>query len=1111
MGIAVGLAVTLFLVNPAAALTAIERFTLPFGGIDWPRQTKILDVEYKERVARGEPYSIRARIAGVVPEYASVVFEGIVPARQTFALKSPPQGAAKAGDASANAGEGNLNARLDRVEHNFRFRIEANDAATGWYEVAVQPPPVLVPLNGRASPQLSLRFPTYTDLPPLELPDGNGSIDAVVGTRVTLKAAVDRPVARAWIEYHPDQPLARVGAFTGLLGARDGTGLITQTVAYNRVAENIPVHIEGGRILSVDFVPVVRGMYGLHFEDETGLGNTRLFDLRLQPDPAPTVTLERPSPARDNLSVLADAEITLRLTAQDPQFAIRSTFLSYRIKRAGMDLQFAGPSGERSVEHRVPLYDHAGTGAALPHFMRLSAAPLNLPARPFRLRPTQIRNSGRLALAELAPPAGLFVGDVIALQACADDFDDVSVFKEPGRSAEIELHIVSRQVLDDILNRAQTQVQEELLRLRKEQQEASDRVVGPKIRWEKTGKLRPQEVDQLLQAEQMQQQIRARVGDKEEGLRGEVSRILQSLKDNHLPRAGVHERMETVAQELDRAKREHLEQIEPNLTNARKENETSTGKPPAPDEKTELGEARRHQEEVERAFSELLKMLEPWGNISSVKGEAKALLDEQRRLQRELDKLNQDDNLGKSPDALTPEQKAALDRVAELQRKLQERTGQLMDKISRAAEDRKTKDPEVAGALKDALEKGQNDGIQGKMKEASENVRDNKLGKAAENQEGAAKGLENMVKAMDERRVDQLDTLRKKLEKHEDELVKLAEEQDRLRKQAKEARQIADPKQREQELKRLADEQEKLAKKAKALENKLKELRADRPAQSLGGAARNMEQAGKKLRQGEDDVDDRQEEALNRLNEAQRRLNQDQDRVDEELEREKLAKVADQIKGFKERQEGHLNEGERLRQKALLKKKWERTGLTSLGRLAEAQQSLSEEVDKVAKNDLKNAKVFSNILSRSAEAMKQAAEQMRKVQQAQQVSDAEAGRLQRDALRRLDQLLDALKKEKNQAAGKPQEGGDQGGGGAGGGPRPPQDGIPQLAELKALRALQKEVNDHTESFSRDHPDPKKLTPGEQRELQNIKKDQAEVANLLEELTAPEPGEGDNKK
>lgn len=1105
---AVAVVALLVVANPSLALTALERFALPFGGKDWPRQTQIVEVIYKARTARGDAYPIRARLAGVIPDSASIVFEGVTPSRQTL-------------DPRRRGDSPELSLRLDRVDRSFRFKVEANDAITKWYDVTVLPPPVLVPLDGKASPQVSLRYPGYTDLPPQELGEGNGNVEAVFGTHMSLRAAVDRPVARAWIEYVPDQPLVGLASLVGFVGVHDAGNTLTRAAAAQLVREPIPVAIDpSGRFLRLDFVPCVRGMYALHFEDETGLGNSRLFDLRLLPDPAPQVVIERPSPARDSLSLLPDAEISLRVTAQDSPFAVRSAWLQYRLRRGGAE---SGPP------RQLPLYDHARAGTAIPQVLALfAAAPIPAPTAALRLRPIRIEHAGRLSLAGIRHASGsaLREGDMVILQAAADDFDDISPFKEPGLSNEVELHIISRGELDAILNRAQVQIQEELTRLRKEQVDASKRVIAAEQRWRNTGKLRPEDIDQLLQAEQEQHQIRNKVGDKKEGLRAEVARVLQSLNDNKLPRAGVHDRMETVANELDRLMRDHLEQIEPKLTNARKENEAAReGKRPAKDEKTDLAEARKHQDEVENAFNELLKQLEPWGSITAVKGETKALLQEQKKLQDEVQNASKDDLRGKDRSALTPEQKATLDRAAELQRKLGERTGQLLDKIKRAADERTEKEPELAKALKDALQEGQKAGAQDNMREAASHIRENNLANADKNQKAAAQALQKMADSLDERREQELDRLRKKLDQAEDKLKDLAREQDELRKKVKEARQIADAKKREQELKRLAEKQAKLQKDAEELGRELKRLNADRAARALEGAGEEMERAAKQLQNNGDEAEQQQDEALNRIQEAREQLNEKQDNVEEQLAREKLAKVAEQIKGLRERQEAALKEGDRLRGKALQQKEWRRGELSSLGGLAATEENLGKETRNLATEKLKGAKVFSRILQRAADAMDRASVRIKDVRAnpRENLTDAEGARLQREALRRLDQLLDSLKQEQAKAGGGGAGGGGGegggGGGGEGGGGGPggggaggaPQDGIPQMAQLKALRALQQEVNERTETFGRDHPELNKLTPPELRELLDIRKDQQDVADLLDEVTAPgdEP-EGEKK-
>jgi hypothetical protein len=81
------------------------------------------------------------------------------------------------------------------------------------------------------------------------------------------------------------------------------------------------------------------------------------------------------------------------------------------------------------------------------------------------------------------------------------------------------------------------------------------------------------------------------------------------------------------------------------------------------------------------------------------------------------------------------------------------------------------------------------------------------------------------------------------------------------------------------------------------------------------------------------------------------------------------------------------------------------------------------------------------------------------------------------------------------------------GGGEGGGKGAESDGIPEIAQLKLLKALQQDVTKRTEDFARKHPDTKKLTEAEKQELGGIRKEQADIADLLDQLTPPAQPEG----
>ena len=65
-----------------------------------------------------------------------------------------------------------------------------------------------------------------------------------------------------------------------------------------------------------------------------------------------------------------------------------------------------------------------------------------------------------------------------------------------------------------------------------------------------------------------------------------------------------------------------------------------------------------------------------------------------------------------------------------------------------------------------------------------------------------------------------------------------------------------------------------------------------------------------------------------------------------------------------------------------------------------------------------------------------------------------------------------------------------------------------MAQLKLLRSMQKEVNERTEAFKKAHPDLTKLGPKDKAELQEIRREQKEVADLLEQLSRPPDEEPD---
>ena len=116
---------------------------------------------------------------------------------------------------------------------------------------------------------------------------------------------------------------------------------------------------------------------------------------------------------------------------------------------------------------------------------------------------------------------------------------------------------------------------------------------------------------------------------------------------------------------------------------------------------------------------------------------------------------------------------------------------------------------------------------------------------------------------------------------------------------------------------------------------------------------------------------------------------------------------------------------------------------------------------------------------------------------------------QKSAADRLERLIDALLPELEAARQSPQQGQAKEGGGEPektGGIKA-QDGIPPVAQLKALKAEQLEVNSRTRDFAEQHPNVNNLSPAEREEFETIHAEQERLLQLFRELIAPPSSDG----
>jgi hypothetical protein len=288
----------------------------------------------------------------------------------------------------------------------------------------------------------------------------------------------------------------------------------------------------------------------------------------------------------------------------------------------------------------------------------------------------------------------------------------------------------------------------------------------------------------------------------------------------------------------------------------------------------------------------------------------------------------------------------------------------------------------------------------------------------------------------------------------------------------------------------------------------------------LQKAAENLEAAAKKLEAGElADAEQLEREAQEHIARAQEQL----EHLQEELAREQLAQIGDRLKGLKERQDAAVERTKELQAKVEAKNKWSRGLLETLDAEEKSQVGLAKETQSLEEK-LKDARVFEHIMKKAGKAMEQAGEAMAERKKAgknrqadfdnddkadEKTRHEETLKLQKLAADRLDRLLDALKntpmakqpKKKERPKGDPegkepeQQGGMKG-----------DDGIPPMAQLKALKAEQVEVHERTKDFARVNPDPMNLNEARQRELRELTEEQRQLRQLFEQMTNRREGD-----
>lgn len=698
----------------------------------------------------------------------------------------------------------------------------------------------------------------------------------------------------------------------------------------------------------------------------------------------------------------------------------------------------------------------------------------------------------------------------------ADDWDDRTALKPPGRSQEVDVRVLDKSSLEALFQKELAGLRPELLRM-KEELRAARNAADEAAKNAAHGKPTPDDAAKLAKAEQAARQARNQVGDATDGLRAKAEQLREAARANALPRTPTTEKVEGVADGLNRLADGSLESAAASTAAARQQAE----KPPPADGPKPLadaaGKAARDLKGAEEGVAGLLERLEQWGGAGEVRGEARALRDQVQQAQRQAARAAGKVDPGTAADKLSATEKAELGAAADKFDQAADQAAGLMNKAARLAVEKDAQaaaDRAAAGksaqaadelaaqaglaekgsdnrdrleaaaataraetarlaqaadrakAEADALRKGVQaaggQAVPDALRDAADDLRANRPTESAASGQQAADRLDKLAAELAEKPTESPDELRKKRQAAADAVDKLASQQDELRKKTAKAEGLSDPQERKAELQKLAREQERLQKEAERLAERLTREQAGAAAHDVRRAADQMDAARQELEQGQPPAAS-QEDAKDKLDEAADRLDQERKQADQQLSREKREQLAEVLKGIRERQKATVDEAARIQAAATAAKQWDRPLLASLGDLEDREKNLAGEVRAFADKQLGDLPVFGKLAAQAAAAMERAARVAverrddaatadRFDPETEKVSDERLNRPLQLALRRLDQILDTLKDDPKDKAAA-QGGGGDGAGGGGGGGEGGGGGGPGIPPLAQLKAL----------------------------------------------------------
>jgi hypothetical protein len=718
------------------------------------------------------------------------------------------------------------------------------------------------------------------------------------------------------------------------------------------------------------------------------------------------------------------------------------------------------------------------------------------PLESWSTRPTQASHAGPWELA----PLGLQPGERIVFRLEALDACDLG---EPhvGRSAPRSLLVVTATEKQRELTERMAEIVGDLHEAIRQQRglRQQTQALNTQLDTQPEDGRVPRDQLQRLQADQ--RRLAEQSGAAARGLAERAAQLRDEFPANRLSDPEAEPQLDRLTQELAELTSDVFPPIDRALTRATKELESA----PESAERSEtdaraaaqaaLTTAEALQQTTLEALEARAAELARWQGERQAGGQLEAARDEQRQLREAAAELGAQ-TLSRALPELTPQERTDLNRLADRQRALANRTNDLARNFRELAERLEADDLGRAAQAADLAEQLDEAQLAARQRQAGDDLAANRWGAAGPLQQEVEATLDRLTKEWSECRPDDLEQMIKQTDEARQATAALADDVDELRKEA-DPQGAAAGNGEPDAAKQGRERAEQLRKWAQRLERELQRLRLDRESTQARRAADLLKAAEAALAQGDDTAAAKKlAEAAEQLEELETELQASREQLQERLAQEELARIADKLRAIATRQQGALVELERLAAEQESKGRLTRGQLRSLQDLAATEQELARLTTEAAE-PLTAAVVARAALDSVARSLKQAATRLDA-----RTTDDITQQFMQDAAKRLERIIAAWEAQAPNAPTDELENdppetpdGDDKGAQTG----PPGESIALRQQLQLLRELQADCLERTAALeTRRQPDggfPEAWLPL----IDDLAAEQGALITLLEEL------------